>query len=161
MARGLCLWIDRLCDGAGILSAVYIAALALLSLAEIVSRNLFSLSIPFAVEYAGYLVMLSLTTGLGWAMKEGAHIRVSLVRNHLPQSLGKPIDVAVAVLGLLVSGFFAFAVLRFGLTTLDRGTVSYFPSQTPLAIPQLLLSIGPITLALACLAQLIRLHDGR
>ncbi|MEM7570841.1 MAG: TRAP transporter small permease [Pseudomonadota bacterium] len=160
MRAHLCRICDWLCDAAGLLSAGYIALLAILSIAEIFCRNVLSLSLPFATEYAGYLVILSLLTGLGWAMKEGAHIQVLLVRGRLPERLGKQVDMATSILALLVSTFFAIALWRFGLVTLARGTLSYFPSQTPLAIPQLLMAIGPTTLALACAARIMRLHAG-
>lgn len=156
MIRQLCKAIDLLCNAAGALTAVYIAALGVLAIAEILCRNVFRYSIPFATEYAGYLVILSMLTGLGWAMKEGAHIQVLLVRNRLPRQ----IDMATSVLGLIISGFFAVALWRFGLTTWAQGTVSYFPSQTPLAYPQLLMAIGPTTLSFACLARILRLHTG-
>lgn len=160
MIAALCRAIDRMCDWAGALAAVYLAALALLALSEIISRNVFSYSIPFAVEYAGYLVILVLLTGLGWAFKDGAHIRVSLIADRLPGAPRRRLDAAATVVGLMVSSVLAFALWEFAITTALRGTVSYFPSQTPLALPQLLMTVGPTTLALACLARLLRLHVG-
>lgn len=160
MIERLCKIIDLTCDAAGILTACYVAALALLAMAEILCRNLLSYSIPFATEYAGYLVILTMLTGLGWAMKESAHIQVSLARSRLAKRLGRQLDMAMALLGVLVSSFFAFAIWRFAGLTFERGTLSYFPSQTPLAIPQMLMAIGPTTLALACFAKVLRLHTG-
>lgn len=160
MIQALCRAIDRICDWAGALAAFYLAALAVLALSEIISRNLFSYSIPFAVEYAGYLVILVLLTGLGWAFKDGAHIRVSLIADRLPDHWRRRLDAAATIIGLIVSAIFAAALWEFAVTTALRGTVSYFPSQTPLALPQLLMTVGPTTLALACLARLLRLHLG-
>lgn len=156
----ICKAIDRVCDWSGALAAFYLAMLAILSLAEILSRNLFSYSIPFATEYAGYLVILILLTGLGWALKDGAHIRVALITDRLSARWQRRFDMAASLLGLVVSGFLAFALWEFGLTTAARGTVSYFPSQTPLALPQLLMTVGPTVLTLAFIARIIRLHHG-
>lgn len=160
MIARLCKISDRLCDGAGALAALYLAVLAILSLSEIISRNVFAYSIPFAVEYAGYLVILVLLTGLGWALKDGAHIRVSLIVERLPGTWRRRVDMAAAIVALAVSSFFAYALWAFALTTAARGTLSYFPSQTPLAIPQLLMTVGPTTLAFACAAHVLRLHTG-
>ncbi|MEO0410643.1 MAG: TRAP transporter small permease [Pseudomonadota bacterium] len=156
----ICKAIDHICDASGALTAFYIAALATLAMVEIICRNILSYSIPFATEYAGYLVILSMLTGLGWAMKEGAHIQVLLLHSRIPQRFRPHTDMATSILGFIVSGFFAAALWRFGLTTWTQGTVSYFPSQTPLAYPQLLMAIGPTTLCLACLARILRLHSG-
>ncbi|MEM9881114.1 MAG: TRAP transporter small permease [Pseudomonadota bacterium] len=160
MNQRLCHLIDRICGLSGGLTAVYVAALAVLSLAEIISRNVLSYSIPFAVEYAGYLVILVLTTGLGWALNESAHIRVSLVLERLAPPWRQRLDLAASLVGLCVSCFFAYALWTFAIETTLRGTVSYFPSQTPLAIPQLLMTIGPTVLALAFCGRILRLHRG-
>lgn len=160
MIARLCKAIDWLCDLSGGLAAFYLLLLAVLSLSEIVSRNVFAYSIPFAVEYAGYLVILVLLTGLGWALKDSAHIRVSLVADKLPPTWQRRLDMAASLIGLAVSSFFAYALWAFALTTAARGTLSYFPSQTPLAIPQLLMTVGPTMLALAFFARVLRLHTG-
>jgi len=160
MSLALCRLIDRLCRWTGALAATYLVALMLLSFTEIISRNLFQYSIPFAVEYAGYLVILILITGLGWALNGGAHIRVSLVADRLAAPWRQRLDLAASLIGLMVSAFLTFAIWDFALTTALRGTLSYFPSQTPLALPQLLMTVGPTTLVLAFIARIIRLHHG-
>lgn len=161
MIAKICKAIDWLCDASGALAAFYLLLLALLSLSEILSRNMFAYSIPFAVEYSGYLVILVLLTGLGWALKDGAHIRVALIADRLPARWQRRLDMAASLIGLAVSSFFAYALWAFALTTAARGTLSYFPSQTPLAIPQLLMTVGPTMLALAFLARVLRLHAGQ
>ena len=47
--------IDRICYGAAALAAVLLAVLFLLGITEIALRAAFQISLPFAVEYSGYL----------------------------------------------------------------------------------------------------------
>jgi TRAP-type C4-dicarboxylate transport system permease small subunit len=136
-------------------------ALFALGLSEIVLRNVFAISLDFSIEYAGYFLVLTLFLGAGWTMREGGHIRVNLVGARLAPGPGRALDIACTVVGLLVCGFMAWSLLKFAFGTLARGTLSYFPSATPIAYPQLLIALGPCVLELALAARLIRLLTGR
>jgi hypothetical protein len=68
------------------------------------------------------------------------------------------------VFALVIAGYWVFAALRFAFDTYTAGTVSYFTSQTPLWIPQLMLAFGPVVLLCGLLAKFLRLlwgnHEG-
>jgi TRAP-type C4-dicarboxylate transport system permease small subunit len=131
--------------------------LFLLGLVELFMRSVVGVSLSFAVEYSGYLLILSLFLGSGWTLRQGGHIRVSLLSERLGPDARRALDLIASLAGLAVAGFMAFALWRFALGTWQRGTLSYFPSATPLAYPQILLAMGPTILALALSARLIRL----
>lgn len=152
--------IDRLCMVAARLAMAALLVLFFLGLAELVFRNLADISLPFAVEYAGYLVAIVLLLGSGEALRTGGHIRVSLLMDRLNERQQQILDVLATVLGLITAGFFAWALIDYALTTLLMGTRSYYPSETPLAWPQMALALGPMILVLAFLARLIRLIRG-
>jgi TRAP-type C4-dicarboxylate transport system permease small subunit len=150
-------FVDGLCDLAGGLAAAMLALLFILGLVELALRSAVGISLSFAVEYSGYLLILSLFLGSGWTLRQGGHIRVSLVSERLAPGPRRLLDILATVIGLGVAVFISFALLRFGWGTWTRGTVSYFSSATPLGYPQLALAAGPTILALAFTARLIRL----
>jgi TRAP-type C4-dicarboxylate transport system permease small subunit len=156
MKRYLAL-VDGLCDLAGGLAAVTMALLFILGLIEMTLRGAAGISLSFAVEYAGYLLILSLFLGSGWTLRQGGHIRVSLLSERLGPAARHALDLTATLAGFAVAVFISYALLRFGWGTWTRGTLSYFPSATPLGFPQLLLALGPTILALAFSARLIRL----
>ncbi|MDX2145266.1 MAG: TRAP transporter small permease [Rhodospirillaceae bacterium] len=149
--------VDGLCDAAGWLAAAMMALLFVLGLVEMALRSLADISLSFAVEYSGYLLILSLFLGSGWTLRQGGHIRVSLLSERLGPNARHGLDIMATLVGLAVAVFISFALLRFGWGTWTRGTLSYFSSATPLGYPQLLLALGPTILVLAFSARLIRL----
>jgi TRAP-type C4-dicarboxylate transport system permease small subunit len=157
---GLLRSIDRLCALAAGLAAVLVAILFLLGLAELLQRNIADISLPFATEYAGYLLAAILTLPLGHVMTQGRHIRVALAFSALPEGLRRTLDIAATLIGLAVAATLAAALLHYAAVTAEDGARSYFASQTPLAIPQAVACIGPVTLVLALVARLIRLVHG-
>jgi len=152
--------VDGLCTLAAMVAGVLMLALFALGLAEIVLRSAFDISLSFAVEYSGYLLVLTLFLGAGWTLRQGGHIRVSLLSERLSPNVQRGLDILCTLVGLVIAGYMSAALLRFGYGTLLRGTLSYFSSATPLAYPQLLLALGPCILTLAMSARLIRLLRG-
>lgn len=152
--------VDRLCVVGAALAAVAMGALFILGFAEIVLRTVFSISLTFSIEYSGYLLILSLFLGSGWTLRHSGHIRVSLLSERLSAQAQRHLDILCTLVGLLIAAFIAFAMVRFGWGTFTRGTLSYYSSETPLAIPQLILAAGPCLLTLAMSARLIRLLRG-
>jgi TRAP-type C4-dicarboxylate transport system permease small subunit len=149
--------IDGLCTAGAYVAGALMLVLFGLGLAEIVLRSFFDISLTFAIEYTGYLLVLCLFLGSGWTMRQGGHIRVTVLSERLEPSARRTLDIACTVVGLVMAVFMAAAIVRYGIGTLVRGTVSYFPSATPLAYPQLLMAVGPCLLLLALVARLIRL----
>lgn len=161
MRKALLHLIDRLCLMGAWLAALMIAGLFMLGFIELFLRNLFGASLPISVEYMGYLVGLSLLLGAGWTLSQDGHIQISLLRNQLSPQAARAIDICASLFGLFVSGYFAYALIFYALQTLISGAQSYYPSATPLGIPQLALSLGPSLLTLAFLARLLRQTEGK
>lgn len=152
--------IDTITKLAAWAAAALLAALFLLGLAEIALRNLAAVSLPFAVEYAGYMTAAVLLLGSGWCLRTGGHIRVTLLAQRVRPETAWALDMAASLFGLAIAGYFALALIGYAAEMMALGTRSYYPSQTPLAWPQLVLAAGPAVLALAFLARLIRLARG-
>ena len=153
--------IDRICFGAAAAAAFLLAVLFVMGIAEIILRNAFQISLTFAVEYSGYLLVLVLFLGSGWTLSQGGHISVTLLREHVASSVAHWIDIACTFVAMIITLILSFSLIDYALGTWARGTVSYFSSETPLVIPQAVLAIGPVVLTLALCARLIRLWQGQ
>jgi TRAP-type C4-dicarboxylate transport system permease small subunit len=153
--------IDRLCLGAAYGAAVLLAVLFLLGFSEIVLRSGFGISLPFSVEYSGYLLVLVLFLGSGWTLSTAGHIRVTLVSEHISDRAARVLDIVCTIVALVVSTILSVALIEYAYGTWVRGTLSYYSSETPLAYPQALLSVGPIILTLALIARTLRLVSGQ
>lgn len=153
--------IDAICDAAAALGGVLLVALFVLGMAELVSRDLLGASLSFSIEYSGYFLAAVLFLGSGWTLRQGGHIRVNLIGSRLSPAAGRALDIVCTVAGIAVAAFMAGSLLDFAFGTLARGTLTYFPSATPIGYPQLLIALGPTVLVLALVARLIRLVTGQ
>lgn len=152
--------IDLLTRLAAWLAAMLLAALFLIGFAELVARALFGQSLGFALEYSGYLVAQALLLGSGRALTTGGHIRISLLLDRLSARARATLDFAATAAAFAAAAMLALALIRYTAETAALDARSYFPSATPLWIPQALLAAGPTVLALALLARMIRLLRG-
>jgi TRAP-type C4-dicarboxylate transport system permease small subunit len=64
------------------------------------------------------------------------------------------------IFALGISTYLSVASVRYTAKTYELGTLSFFPSETPMAWPQTALTFGICLLTLALLARLIRLTIG-
>ncbi len=152
--------VDGMCRWAAYASAGLLAALFALGFVEILSRKLLNYSIPFALEYSQYMLAILMFGGSAWALREGGHIRVTLLLQVLSPRMRRIVDFAATSFGFAISAFLAQAFVRFTIVTYQRGSLSYFPSETPLAWPQTAMAVGISLISLALAARLIRLLIG-
>lgn len=134
--------------------------MGLLGMAEILSRWWFNYSLQFAFEYSAYMLAFIMFGGSAWALSEGGHIRVNLIMQPLGPTGRRIVDLVGTTFALGVSVYLSIASVQFTARTYVLGSVSYFPSETPLAWPQTALTFGICLLTLALSARLIRLLIG-
>lgn len=153
--------IDWLGQLDGWLGAGCLTAMTCLILAEVILRFVstfipwFPGHIPVAWEYGSYLMAASFTFGAAMTLRAGAHIRVNLLLANAGPDFRRVMEIIAASAGVLFTGFLAFAMVRFALTSLERGTLA-LSSNTPLWIPQILIAFGIVLMAAQFLARLIR-----
>ena len=158
--RALLRAIDLACAAGAALAALGAAAMAAILIAEVVGTSFFDWSQPWAVEFSGYALLAVLFAGSGWALQEGAHIRVTLVRQGLPPRGAHALDVLATAIALAVSAYASRALVLYAARSWELGSVSTYLSQTPLAWPQSVLAASFSLLTLALVARLIRLLAG-
>lgn len=145
--------IDCLCRWGGWSAALALLVLFTIRLLEIGFRALLDFSSPLIGEYSEYLLMATLLLGSGHVLRQGGHIRVSLLADKLPVRWSAACEGLASWLGFAVGLFAASAMSVFAIGTLYRGTLSYHASATPLWIPQSIAAVGFWLLCLALLAN--------
>ncbi|WP_417439395.1 TRAP transporter small permease [Idiomarina sp.] len=132
----------------GWLSGLFIVAITLLLLAQIIGR-LFGFIVPSAEDFAGFSLAASTFLGLAYTFREGGHIRVTLVIQQFKHGKRRAQEGVVLSLGLALSGFVAYSCcyMLFESYIYDETSYGYIP--VPLWIPQLTVAIGAIALTLA------------
>ena len=160
MLRRVLAAIDATCEAAANIAAVGVVLIAALSILDIVLRAFFAFGLTFALEYESYALAIVMFGASGYALRHGAHIRVGLLVNMLPQLGRHWVDVAATAFSLGISGYVSVAILRYAISTAERGTVSIQISQTPLIYPQALFAASVCTITLALFARLVRLLIG-
>jgi len=140
--------------GCEILGAVALAALLVLTLAEIAARQLWQTSLSISLEYQGYLLIASVLLPQGAVLLSGRALAFAVLVDRLPRLLRDAVRLAAALLSVLASGALAVALWRLAFFSLVHGARSYFPSATALFWPQMLAALGGTGLMVGCVIRL-------
>jgi TRAP-type C4-dicarboxylate transport system permease small subunit len=151
--------LDGLYLGCGALAALFLAAIAVLVLASIVTR-LTALQAPGLSEYAGYCMAASSFLALAYAFGHGEHIRVNLILNQLSGGPRRALEIWCLAVGAFLAGYFAFYSIKMVRISRLINDVSPGADATPLWIPQLAMALGTTVFAIALTDRLIRVLFG-
>ena len=147
-------FLDRLYDGAGILAALFLAALLITVLVTIASRE-FDFKVTGTDGYAGYFMAASAFLSLAHTFKRNEHIRVTLF---LSRATGRGrfwVELWALSASCLLSGLLAFFSLRLAYQSFVFKDVSTSMDATPLWIPQLAMALGTTIFFIAILDSLV------
>lgn len=153
--------LDALCSFGAAIAALACAAMAAMLVIEVITTSFLSYSQPWAVEYSGYLLAATLFAGSGWTLSHGGHIRVALLLQMLSSKAFRIADLAINLFAFGIAIYVSWAVVENAVRSYDRGSVSYYLSQTPIWIPQAVLAASWVVLCLGLLARILRLATGR
>jgi TRAP-type transport system small permease protein len=130
-------------------------ALMLLVVIDVGMRALFNRSTLIADEMGGYLLALIAYLGMAEAYRLGRHIRVDIVTARLPGRLRAWLDVVLCCVGLVA----LILVIWRAIIMVHRSQVGnvIIPGiiLTPVYLPQTLVVIGLIALALQCAVDVV------
>lgn len=147
-------WLDPLYKLLGALGALFILATLLIEVVNIVGRQL-GYSMAGIDAYAGYTLAAGSFLALAAALRQGDHIRVTLL---IQRVTGRPrwwIEIFCLSLATFLSGYFAFFAAKLVWGSYTYHDVSQNVDATPLWIPQLSMAIGLAGLFLAFLEELV------
>lgn len=147
--------LDRLYLSAGILASLFLIAILVLIVAQMVARwtgHVFT----GAPAYAGYSMAASSFLALAYALNAGAHIRVSLLLSALGRyrRFG---EIWCFGVGTYLSWFFAWHAVTLTYGSWRWHDISQKPDAWPMWIPQISMSLGVVILAIAFTDHLVRL----
>ena len=145
----------RLSTACAALAALMLLAAALVITWSIVYRAL-GASTYWELEFSVYMMVGSLFLASPYCLATNGHVGVDLLSHYLPVRFARPTAIAVAVVGLAVCAYLAYAGAELTLHAFARGErteSAWAPAKWPL---YLALPVGLGLTALQYVAQLLR-----
>ncbi len=149
-------FLDTLYNGSGFAAAGFIVLICLVVSAQVVLNlitkifgSAYSMTIPSYADFAGFSLAAASFLALAYTLKQGGHIRVTLLLQtfgHIPR-LGA--ELFSLGLGTLLSGYATYYMIRLNYESYDYGDLSNGIIAIPLWIPQLATSAGLLILTIA------------
>lgn len=152
--------IDRMSDVLAVIASVLLTLAAFIIVWNVIYRAM-GASTYWQIEAAVYLMVTALFLGSPYCLKTKGHVGVDLLAHYLPERHARPLEIAVAIIGLVVCLYLAWVGAEFAIESFlkDEHTEStWAPPKWPL------LAMMPIGLGLTALqyvAELIRLREPR
>lgn len=134
--------------GSGLLAGFFLVAIGVLSLAQIVAREL-GLPAVSLDEFAGYCLAASSFLGLAWTFRENEHIRMTLVAHHARGRARHALETAALAVAAFFVGLFAWYACDMTLTSYRLGDVSQGLVPVPLWLPQSGMALGLVVMFIA------------
>jgi len=110
---------------------------------------------PGAPDYAGYAMAAASFLAFASALNRGAHIRVSILLNAVPNGLRRWLELWCFGVGTAIMWYFVWYAQKFVYWSWKFNEISQGQDRTPLWIPQSLMLIGAIILAIALTDHLL------
>ena len=156
MLKSLRAGLDLLYDFSGIMAALSLIAILFLIVVQMLARWTGEV-FPGAPDYAGYAMAAASFLAFASALNKGAHIRVSIVLNMLPRRARWVMEVWCFGIGTAIMWYFVFYAQKFVYWSWKFKDISQGQDKTPLWIPQSLMLIGAVILAIALTDSLLSL----
>jgi TRAP-type C4-dicarboxylate transport system permease small subunit len=152
--NGLRRALDGLYTLSGIAAALCLIAILSLIVLQMVARwtgEVFA----GAPEYAGYAMAAASFLAFASALNHGSHIRVSIVLNAVRPAIRRYIDIWCFAIGTAVAWYFVWYGWKFVYFSWKFNDVSQGQDRTALWMPQSLMLLGAIILAIALTDNLL------
>ncbi|MEP1766014.1 MAG: TRAP transporter small permease [Sulfitobacter sp.] len=143
----------------GALAALSLLGIAVLILSQIGLRFMGG-QIPSADDFAAWGLSASIFLALPAALMHGDHIRVTSLRQVMPEKLGHYADVMAAGFAAFLMGWVAWAIFGYVHESWTYKDVSQGVIAVPLWIPQAPMALGAVLFALAFAERTVRLILG-
>jgi len=112
---------------------------------------------PGAPDFAGYAMASASFLAFANALNKGSHIRVSLLLNALQPKIRRLMEIWCFGIGTLISWYFVFYCQKFVFWSWKFMDISQGQDRTPLWIPQSIMLVGAVVLAIALTDHLLQL----
>lgn len=141
-------------------AALCFVLMGLLVVSQIVSR-LIGAYIPSADDIAAMFLAAGSFLALAYTLRQGAHIRVTILLHRLPQGLRRPAEIFCLLAATAVTGWMAYYMVEsvYYSYVLNDYTIGAVP--IPKWIPQIGLAVGFAVLFIAFCDDLVAVLLGR
>jgi len=146
--------LDVLYLGAGWLAALFMVGVLVMVLVSIVSR-LAGIYVPGTDAYAGYAMAGAGFLALAYTLKQGEHIRVTLIIGRLAGGARRAMELWSLAVGTLLAGLLCVYSWRLVYQSRLFHDISTGTDATPLWIPQLLMGLGCTVLLVALIDETV------
>ncbi|MEM1383962.1 MAG: TRAP transporter small permease [Pseudomonadota bacterium] len=158
--------LDTLYRASGIVAAVFLLAIAVTVLIQVglnildriavaLTGTAVGLTLPSYAEFTGYFLTASTFFAGAYALKAGAHIRVTLVLQRLSPEARRRSELVCAVIGAVFAAYFTGWVGLLAWESWVFGDVSPGIVPVPIWIPQLSMVIGLLILTIALIDEAV------
>lgn len=159
---------DRL-DGAvgllvrlqAVLASVFILLIMLMACLEVFFREVFNRSYAILAEFPVFLNLGAAYFGLTWVQRRRRHIFVEALYERLPAHWQRRLSVFNTLMVLVVALVLLWQGYRLVAHSYAMGTSTITTVRFPIYLPQLVLPIAGLTLALEAGLQMLKLLAGR
>ena len=139
---------------------LFLLAAVLLVFGQIVLRAGFGIGLSGIYELAAFCSTFSVLLTASLGVKRNTHIRVDLLSNMLPVKIAFAIEVAVQALMLAVSLGLVYAGYLLIEESILLGERSLGTIEVPMWIPQLVMPLAGLLLALRSVERIVHLVRG-
>ncbi len=143
------------------ITSVALVAMVILTIAEIVIRQVFNASLLIVDEYCGYLMVVLAYWGAVNAFMDGEFVRVDALFDRLSAKQKEIANFFFTICFAVANGLVARYAWSNTLKTIKRGDVSATIAQTPLTVPKLCMAIGLTMLEIVLIFRIIEFIQER
>ena len=156
LLRGVRRVLDFIYLAAGILAALCLISILLLIVAQMIARWTGEI-FPGAANYAGYAMAAASFVAFANALNRVSHIRVSLLLNAVGPKMKRYVDIWCFAISAATIWYFCWHARQFVFWSWKFNDVSQAQDKTALWIPQSVMVIGGVILAIALTDHLLHL----
>ena len=154
-------WFGACCIGAICLLVVCQVMLNLIDrISTVLTGSAIGLTIPSYADFTGFLLAAASFMALAYTLREGAHIRVTLIVGRLPEKLHRPVEIWCALFALSISLYFSWYTAKLTHESFTYHDLSPGMIAVPIWIPQMALLLGLIVLSIALMDELVTVLRG-
>jgi len=146
--------LDGLYDAAAALGAVAMVLLLVMVLLSVVSRQV-GFNVGGIDAYAGYMMAGAGFLAMAHTLKRGEHIRVTLLLASLKGKSKHALEVWALFAASLLALLMAFYSCKLAWQSYTFHDISTSNDATPLWLPQIMMALGAIVLAIAFVDELV------
>lgn len=148
--------LDALYTAAGVLAACCLVAILSLIVVQMLARWTGEV-FPGAPAYVAYCMAAASFLAFAHALMHGSHIRVSILLNAVPGRVRWMLEIWCFAIATAVAWYFVYYAFRFVNFSILINDISQEQDKTPLWMPQSIMVVGAVILAICLTDNLLHL----